>query len=154
MRPGTGRIPVNKGTLDPRFTYPMRSRGKSFSYYMMPSAFWSGIMAVLLVVPSSGYPSVSLSGTDLIIHAGLFGIWGFLTVQGFYKQAYWPVLRFYRGFAVLIIGVLWAVALEAVQGFLLWERSAGLEDYVADIVGVLLGMLVFERLVRLSRRRQ
>jgi VanZ family protein len=51
-----------------------------------------------------------------------------------------------------MIGVLWAVALEAVQGFLLWERSAGLEDYVADIVGVLLGMLVFERLVRLSRR--
>jgi len=121
---------------------------------MMPSAFWSGIMAVLLFVPGSGYPSVSFSGTDLIIHAGLFGIWGFLIVQGFYKQAYWPVLRFYRGFAVLIIGVLWAVALEAVQGFLLWERSAGLEDYVADIVGVLLGMLIFERLVRLSRQRQ
>lgn len=109
-------------------------------------------MAVLLFVPGSGYPSVSFSGIDLLVHAGLFGIWGFLTAQGFYKQAHWPVLRFYRGFAVLIIGVLWAMALEAVQGFLLWERSAGLEDYVADIVGVLLGMLVFERLVRLSRR--
>lgn len=109
-------------------------------------------MAVLLFVPGSGYPSVSFSGIDLLVHAGLFGIWGFLTAQGFYKQAHWPVLRFYRGFAVLIIGVLWAMALEAVQGFLLWERSAGLEDYVADIVGVLLGLLVFERLVRLSRR--
>jgi hypothetical protein len=130
----------------------MRSRGKSFSFYMMPSAFWSGIMAALLFVPSSGYPSVSLSGTDLVIHAVLFGIWSFLTTQGFFKQAYWPVLRFYRGFAVLMIGVLWAVALEAVQGFLLWERSAGLEDYVADIVGVLLGMVIFERLVRVSRR--
>ena len=119
---------------------------------MMPSAFWSGIMAVLLFVPGSGYPSVSFSGIDLLVHAVLFGIWGFLTAQGFYKQAHWPVLRFYRGFAVLIMGVLWATALEAVQGFLLWERSAGLEDYVADIVGVLLGMLVFERLVRLSRR--
>lgn len=152
MRPGTGRIPDNKGTLDPCFIYPMRSRGKSFSFYMMPSAFWSGIMAVLLFVPGSDYPSVSLSGTDLVIHAVLFGIWGFLTAQGFYKQAYWPVLRFYRGFAVLMIGVLWAVALEAVQGFLLWERSAGLEDYVADIFGVLLGRVVFERLVRISRR--
>lgn len=152
MRPGTGRIPDNKGTLDPRFIYPMRSRGKSFSYYMVPSAFWSGIMAVLLFIPGSGYPSVSVSGTDLVIHAVLFGIWSFLTTQGFYKQAYWPVLRFYRGFAVLIIGVLWAVALEAVQGFLLWERSAGLEDYVADIVGVLLGMVIFERLVRIGRR--
>lgn len=111
-------------------------------------------MAVLLFVPGSGYPSVSFSGIDLLVHAGLFGIWGFLTAQGFYKQAHWPVLRFYRGFAVLIIGVLWAMALEAVQGFLLWERSAGLEDYVADIVGVLLGMLVFERLVRLSRQIQ
>ncbi len=111
-------------------------------------------MAVLLFVPGSGYPSVSFSGIDLLVHAGLFGIWGFLTAQGFYKQAHWPVLRFYRGFAVLIIGVLWAMALEAVQGFLLWERSAGLEDYVADIVGVLLGRLVFERLVRLSRQRQ
>ena len=111
-------------------------------------------MAVLLFVPGSGYPSVSFSGIDLLVHAGLFGIWGFLTAQGFYKQAHWPVLRFYRDFAVLIIGVLWAMALEAVQGFLLWERSAGLEDYVADIVGVLLGMLVFERLVRLSRQRQ
>lgn len=119
---------------------------------MVPSAFWSGIMAVLLFIPGSGYPSVSLSGTDLVIHAVLFGIWSFLTTQGFYKQAYWPVLRFYRGFAVLIIGVLWAVALEAVQGFLLWERSAGLEDYVADIVGVLLGMVIFERLVRIGRR--
>jgi hypothetical protein len=119
---------------------------------MVPSAFWSGIMAVLLFIPGSGYPSVSVSGTDLVIHAVLFGIWSFLTAQGFYKQAYWPVLRFYRGFAVLVIGVLWAVALEAVQGFLLWERSAGLEDYVADIVGVLLGMVIFERLVRIRRR--
>ena len=152
MRPATGRIPDNKGTLDPRFIYPMRSRGKSFSFYMLPSALWSLIIAVLLFVPGSGYPSVSFSGTDLLIHAVLFGVWGFLTAQGFYKQAYWPVLRFYRGFAVLIIGVLWAVALEAVQGFLLWERSAGLEDYVADILGMFLGMLFLERLVRISRR--
>lgn len=109
-------------------------------------------MAVLLFVPGSGYPSVSISGTDLLVHAVLFGIWSFLTAQGFYKQAYWPVLRFYRQFAVLIVAVLWAVALEAVQGFLLWDRSAGLEDYFADIVGAFLGMFVFERLVGIGRR--
>lgn len=131
----------------------MRSRGKSFSYYMMPSAVWSVIMFVLMLVPGSGYPSVSFSGADLLIHVVLFTVWAFLTAQGFYKQAYWPILRFHRGFIVLIMGVLWGAALEAVQGFLLWERSASMEDYLSDIAGLFLGILLFERLIRMSRHR-
>ncbi|MFM9142896.1 MAG: hypothetical protein ACKOPP_02740 [Bacteroidota bacterium] len=118
---------------------------------MAPSALWSVAMGVLMFVRGSGYPSLSFSGTDLLVHVSLFGFWAFLTAQGLYKQAHWPALRFYRGFAVVILGVLWAVVLELVQGFLLWERSAGVDDYVADIVGISVGLFVFERLVKVGR---
>ena len=121
---------------------------------MMPSALWSVLMAVLMFIPGSGYPSLSFSGTDFLVHVVLFAFWAFLTVQGLYKQAHWPALRFYRGFAVVLLGVLWGVVLELIQGFLLWERSAGLDDYLADIVGIFGGLFVFERLVKASRGRR
>lgn len=110
-------------------------------------------MAVLMFIPGSGYPSLSFSGTDILVHVVLFAFWAFLTAQGLYKQAHWPALRFYRGFAVVLLGVLWGVGLELVQGVLLWERSAGLDDYLADIVGIFGGLFVFECLVKVSRGR-
>jgi len=94
----------------------------------------------------SGFPGSQITGSDLVVHFGIFGIWAFLIGQSFYKQAQWPVLKFHRGFFVLVLGVLLAAGTEAVQGFLLWSRSADLLDYVADILGLLVGLLIFERL--------
>lgn len=131
----------------------MRSRGQSFFLYLLPSIVWTVVLLALMVSPASGYPSSQVTGSDLVIHFFLFGIWGFLMCQGFYKQAHLPVLKFHRGFFALGLGALLAFGTEAVQGFFLWDRAASIWDYVADIAGVLVGLQIFEKMLSQSRNR-
>jgi len=124
----------------------MRSRGATTGFYFVPPLIWTVIMMGLMLGSGSGFPGSQITGSDLVVHFGIFGIWAFLIGQFFYKQAQWPVLKFHRGFFVLALGVLLAAGTEALQGFLLWSRSADLDDYVADVLGLLVGLLIFERL--------
>ncbi len=124
----------------------MRSRGASTCFFFVPPLVWTVIMMGLLLGSGSGFPGSQIAGTDLVVHFGIFGVWAFLIGQSFYKQAQWPVLKFHRGFYVLVLGVLLAAGTEAVQGFLLWSRSANPGDYVADVLGLMTGLLIFERL--------
>ncbi|MBM3911870.1 MAG: hypothetical protein FJ350_02540 [Sphingomonadales bacterium] len=124
----------------------MRSRGASTGFYFVPPLVWTVIMLGLMLGSGSSFPGSQIEGTDLVVHFGIFGIWAFLIGQSFYKQAQWPVLKFHRGFFVLVLGGLLAAGTEAVQGFLLGSRYANLGDYVADVLGLLVGLMVFERL--------
>jgi hypothetical protein len=132
----------------------MRSRGASTGFFFVPPLIWVFVILGLMTSSGSGFPGSQLSGTDLIVHFVLFGVWAFLAAQAFYKQTQWPILRFHRGFFVLFLGVIVAAGTEAVQGFFLWNRSAGIEDYVADILGLFGGWLVFERLAVSAKRRR
>lgn len=111
-------------------------------------------MMGLMLGSGSGLPGSQISGTDLIVHFGLFGIWAFLAAQAFYKQPQWPILKFHRSFFVLLFGVFLAAGTEAVQGFLLWSRSADLGDYLADTLGLLAGLLAFEKLAQSAKSRR
>jgi len=132
----------------------MRSRGASTGFYFVPPLVWTIITMGLMLGSGSGFPGSQITGSDLVVHFGIFGIWAFLISQSFYKQAQWPVLKFHRGFFVLVLGVLLAAGTEALQGFLLWSRSADLGDYVADVLGLLVGLLVFERLALSAKGNQ
>jgi len=132
----------------------MRSRGASTGFYFVPPLVWTAVMMGLMLGSGSGFPGSQFSGSDLLVHFSIFAAWAFLAAQAFYKQAQWPVLKFYRGFFVLVLGTLLAAGTEAVQGFLLWTRSADLVDYIADILGLFGGLLVFERLAFTAKRHK
>jgi hypothetical protein len=94
--------------------------------------------AVLFAPPSDVPPSPY--GIDKLVHGLLFAV---LALTGRWAGVGRGVLA---GLLVLYAGVS-----EVVQGTDLVDRDASVADLVADAVGVLTGLLVWERLAR--RRR-
>jgi hypothetical protein len=96
------------------------------------------VSLAVLFAPAEDVP-LAPAGVDKLIHASLFLA---LAVTG-----RWAGIRR----VVLVPGlVLYAAASEVVQGMI--GRDAAVGDWVADVVGVLLGLLVWQALARHGKR--
>jgi VanZ family protein len=92
----------------------------------------------VLFAPASDVPS-ALTGVDKIVHASLFAVLA-LTGRwaGIPRVVLAPVL------------VLYAAGSEVVQGLI--GRDAAVGDWVADVVGLLLGLFAWQWLTRRGAR--
>ena len=97
------------------------------------------VSLALLFAPSADVPA-SPPGVDKLVHATLFGALA-LTGRwaGLARGVLTPVLVFY------------AAASEVIQGLI--GRDAAVGDLLADVVGVLLGLLVWQWLARRAASR-
>ena len=96
-------------------------------------------LAVLFAPPSDVPPSPH--GIDKLVHASLFAA---LALSG-----RWAGIG--RGVLAGLL-VLYAAGSEVLQGTSLIDRDASVADWFADVVGVLVGLLVWGALAR-SRQR-
>ena len=92
------------------------------------------VSLAVLFAPSADVPA-SPPGVDKLVHATLFGA---LALTG-----RWAGLA--RGVLVPVL-VFYAAASEVIQGLI--GRDAAVGDLLADVVGVLLGLLVWQWLAR------
>ncbi|MCF6746200.1 VanZ family protein [Blastococcus sp. KM273128] len=97
------------------------------------------VSAVVLFLPSSGVPTAP-PGTDKVVHLLVFA-----ALAGTGRWAGMP--RVPLGAALLA----YAVGSELVQGLTPIGRSMSAADVVADVVGIVLGLLVWEALTRRER---
>ncbi|WP_051515736.1 hypothetical protein [Candidatus Blastococcus massiliensis] len=94
------------------------------------------VSLAVLFAPASDVPSAP-PGVDKLVHAGLFAA---LVVTG-----RWAGLSA-RAVPPLLIG--YAAVSEVVQGLSPLDRSASVADFVADVLGVLLGLVAWAALER------
>jgi hypothetical protein len=94
------------------------------------------VSLAVLFAPASDVPSAP-AGVDKLVHAGLFAA---LAVTG-----RWAGISA-RGLVPLLIG--YAAVSEVVQGLSPLDRSMSIADWVADVVGVLLGLAAWAALER------
>jgi VanZ family protein len=90
----------------------------------------------VLFAPASDVPTAP-PGVDKLVHIGLFAA---LAVSG-----RWAGISA-RALAPLLLA--YAAVSEVVQGLSVLDRSASFADWLADAVGVLLGLLVWASLER------
>lgn len=107
------------------------------------SALARGVFAVVVLVslavlfaPASDVPTAP-AGVDKLVHVGLFAA---LAVTG-----RWAGIGT-RPLAPLLIG--YAAVSEVVQGLAVLDRSVSFLDWVADAVGVLLGLVLWGLITR------
>ena len=96
------------------------------------------VSLAVLFAPASGVPSAP-AGVDKVVHLALFAA---LAASG-----RWAGVGA-RALAVLLLG--YAAVSEVVQGLPAIGRSTSLADWVADAVGVLIGMALWELASRRS----
>ncbi|MCU1613404.1 MAG: VanZ family protein [Frankiales bacterium] len=90
----------------------------------------------ILFAPGSDVPP-SPAGVDKLVHGGLF--------LGLALTGRWAGMR--RGVLAVLLP-LYAAASELIQAIPALHRDATLADWLADVVGALVGLLVWELLER------
>jgi len=97
------------------------------------------VSLAVLFAPASDVPPAPY-GIDKLVHASLFASLAF--------TARWAGVG--RGVLVPVL-VVYAAASEVIQGLI--GRDAAVGDWLADLVGVLLGLLAWHRLARRAPHR-
>ena len=102
------------------------------------------LITVLSLVPTSNLPKVQFEWSDkvahLLIYLGLSFIW-LLFLQLKFRPLSTTVT-----IIVVTSCLFYGIIIEALQQLLAASRQADLYDVIANAVGILLGLLVFEKL--------
>lgn len=129
MHTFTGRACITTPPHDPVLT-PTR----------VLAAAWTLVILALCSIPGPSLPDTEILSYDKLGHAGMFAVFGWLWA--------WAVPDVHVGW-VLAAGVAFAVFTEVYQGLLPFDRTPDLFDALADLLGLLAGLLA----CRLWRRR-
>ena len=104
---------------------------------------WVVVIAILHAIPGSDFPEFSFSDffqLDKLIHAVIFMIGVYLFAVALKAQ---QKIQFFRYIPISFIA--YGLLLEIAQGIIFVERSADILDWLADTIGVFLGVWVFKK---------
>jgi VanZ family protein len=104
---------------------------------------WVVAIAILHAIPGSDIPETSLLDLfhlDKFIHAILFLVGFYLFATALVGQQKKGIIRY-----IVIAFIVYGMVLEVLQGLFFVERSADALDWLADTVGVFLGLWVFKK---------
>lgn len=104
---------------------------------------WAVVIAVLHAIPGHDFPELSFSDffqIDKLIHAIIFMVGFYLFAVALAEQQKKTFIRY-----LIISFVAYGLILEILQGLLFVERSADVLDWLADILGVFLGVWFFKK---------
>jgi len=112
---------------------------------------WALFIAFLCGIPGRDLPHISfleLLAFDKWVHAGVFFVLFVLPARGFLLQASVGVFHASPRSWALLLCVVYGGVLELLQDAVFEERSADLYDFIANSAGCLLGLALFDRLIK------
>ncbi|NTW34435.1 MAG: VanZ family protein [Bacteroidetes bacterium] len=120
-----------------------------FIKYNFPGIIWALLILLLLGLPSNNFPETSflnIHHLDKIVHGGLFLVFVFLLTRGFYMQNSFSFVNKNAFILSIIAGILYGGFTEILQGNVFTERTSDIFDFLADVAGCIIGLLIFSAL--------
>ena len=102
---------------------------------LLPALLYGTLIVALSSVPGKHFPDIKWLSYDKFIHFAEYTIFGVLVYQAAYSLE--PGRRFLLGLVVLLAGMFGA--LDELYQLLIPARDSSFGDWVADLVGVVLG---------------
>jgi VanZ family protein len=106
----------------------------------LPSLLWLSVITVLSLLPGNEIPHRGLFGIpnlDKAAHMGMYAILGFILVWSF-KEKKWSKYILAVLFCLFYGGIM-----EILQANIAVNRSGNWDDWLADFIGAVAGLLVF-----------
>jgi hypothetical protein len=121
----------------------------STTHYCWLAVLWTGGIVLALSLPAASFSGVEPAlGVDKVVHAVLFAGFGGLWMRAFCPPGTeWRRVR-NRGGRLLLVGGLFAGGSELYQQVLPLQRVADPYDALANVVGLLFGILLHSVYVR------
>jgi len=117
---------------------------------------WTLVILVVVGMPGRYIPKpvgfLTLLSPDKIIHLALFAPWSFLLLKYFSSVGYQNIFTKNKKLWVVIYGIIYAILTELLQFYVFIGRNGNLYDALADIIGVGLGVFIFNRWI--NRKKQ
>lgn len=114
---------------------------------------WAAIIFVLTALPGNYFPQptpfIKLFSPDKIIHLILFTPFSFLFLQTPWVK---KIKNTKSYFYALILGIVYASCTELLQFFVFVGRNGNYLDAIADIIGVIVGVLLFHIKMKRSKK--
>ena len=117
-----------------------------FFKYTKWSILWALVILFLCGIPGRHIPHIhllELISFDKYVHFGMFFLLILLTARGFLLQTSYPDLKIKAKLYSLLICIFYGGLIEILQGTIFLERSADWFDFLADAVGSLVGLLLY-----------
>lgn len=118
--------------------------------YYKYTILWAFLILFLIGYPGSYLPTVpnflSLFSPDKIVHLFLFGVFSFLLLHSIHKHK--PTIKIgLHVCCTFFIGTIYGSLTEILQFYIFIGRNANPYDALANTIGVLIGILVFYRVI-------
>lgn len=109
---------------------------------------------ILCGLPGSCIPKVKTFwewlGPDKIVHCLMFGLFSFAIIWG-YRDEYCERDKSYRirlQLVTLLVSAAYGALTEVLQNYLFRGRYGSVYDFLADLIGCILGILIFKSIFR------
>ena len=117
---------------------------KSSKQALLLAIIWTIVILLLTGLPGNSFPKVSkwmdVLQPDKFVHLGMF----------FPFVLLWQSYFFYKNMSatksiviVGVFGILYAILTEVLQHYVFIGRNANYPDAIADVIGVILGLIIF-----------
>jgi len=115
---------------------------------------WSLMILILCGIPGKDVPEVSIVNFDKFVHASLFFVLLLLTVRGFSLQTDVAIFHNSPKITAFILCVIYGGTIELMQGAFFIDRTADINDFVANSFGCLVGTLLYDKIAILSLKNR
>ena len=120
----------------------------SFKFYI-PALMWTLVILIIIAIPGNYIPKPhgvwELISPDKILHFGMFAPLSFFIAWGIFKDQKTRVTAIIISLA---FGIIYAIATELLQYFVVTGRNGNIYDAIADVIGVILGLLLFHKIIK------
>jgi VanZ family protein len=110
---------------------------------LMPAILWAFFIAILCGIPGKDIPSASwleLISFDKFVHASMFFVLAFLS-----NSAWNSANNKKRLLTIVLICIAYGGLLEILQGTIFTDRSADINDFIANAFGATICGLLIKR---------
>ncbi|MBR6439279.1 MAG: VanZ family protein [Bacteroidales bacterium] len=122
--------------------------------HIYPGLFCGIIIMVLCGLPGSYFPKVRTFwewlGPDKIVHSLMFAVFAFMVIFG-YRKEYCEREKQYRvklQWITLTVAIAYGAFTEIMQVYIFRGRYGSFYDFMADVIGCILGVFLFKIIFR------
>lgn len=109
--------------------------------FVLPPILWASAIFIGSSIPAEDFPSLTIFSYDKLLHLGVYLVLAVLTHRAFIHQDWFPSVSRHAFLWTGLIIALYAASDELHQ-FLVPGRTPDVFDWLADIGGALLAMLL------------
>lgn len=106
-----------------------------------PALLWLVIITILSVMPNVQLPSFNLFSMDKLAHAGVYGIFTWLMLRGYWKMKGTPDNK--NIIVIACISIFYGVLMEFVQFAFIPGRFYEIDDMLANAFGSIVVLALF-----------